>query len=214
MQNSSEPLIRKITDADFNDVVEVHIKAFPKSFLTKIGKGAVLRYYRWQYFGPHEHLFIIVELDGKIVGFCVGGVSRGALIGFLKKNMLYLFIKLTCQFWLLFNKEFFAKFKYALKLLMRKIFTSSENQSFSKSGKSFGILAICVIPDVQGKNVAKILMIEGENEALKSGFESMHLTVASDNFRAIRFYEKLGYVKVPEKCSNSSTFMEKKLIMK
>lgn len=217
MRIGEEFTVRQMVPKDFANIALVHKEAFPKSFLTKLGKGATKRYYKWQYFGPHSHYSIVAELKGKIVGFCVGGVSRGSLIGFLKKYKFYLFMNLLTKFWLLFNKELFLKFKYGVGLFLKKVFSSEEKTEFNNnsenesSPESYGILAICVLPTVQGMGVAKVLMEESEREALRRGFKKMHLTVAGDNTRAINFYQKLGYLSNCKKSGKDFVFMEKEL---
>lgn len=211
MDKEKKVKILKMRNEDLIDVARVHINAFPKSFLSKLGIGAIRRYYEWQMIGPHNHYNIVAELDGKLVGFCVGGISRGAMIGFLKKYRFYLAIKLLSKLYLLFHKDFFAKFVFAVKLFLKKIFFNEESKAKTRISDSYGILAICVLKEVQGLGVAKELMIESENKAKREGFKYMHLTVDSDNTRAIKFYEKLGFVKVLERSKNGSVFMQKRV---
>ena len=62
--------------------------------------------------------------------------------------------------------------------------------------RPYGILAIAVDPNVQGKGVGKLLMNEEELQAKKLGFQQMGLTVSPKNMQAIQFYEGLGWQKV------------------
>lgn len=201
--------IKEMSNDDLIQVAKVHIKAFKGSFLSKLGVGAVKRYYDWQINGPHSHYCIVAEIDGKVVGFCVGGISRGAMIGFLRRHKFYLVTKLLSKFYLLLNKDFLAKFLSALKMFVKKMVFVEENKIEKRTSDTYGILAICVLPEMQGSGVAKELMIESENKAKEMGFLGMHLTVESKNRRAIRFYEKLGYFKVLEKSDSHSVFMQK-----
>lgn len=206
--------IKEMSNDDLIKVAKVHIRAFPKSFLSKLGTGAVKRYYDWQMNGPHSHYSIVAEVDGQVVGFCVGGISRGAMIGFLKKYKFYLAAKLLSKFYLLLNKNLLSKFLGALKIFFKKMFFAEENKIEKRTSDTYGILAICVLPEMQGAGVAKELMVESENKAKEKGFLGMHLTVESNNTRAIRFYEKLGYFKVLEKSNEHSVFMQKELNIK
>lgn len=208
-------LLRLMTVEDMDAIVEVHKLAFPDSFLTKLGPGAVSRYYRWQLEGPHSHYSIVAVFREKIVGLCVGGVSRGALSGFLKRYKLYLGLKVLSKFWLLMRGNFLKKSRVAMILLWRNLVPRGKELNRQaepirdEKPISFGILSICVTPDVRGLGIAQALMLESENEALKRSFGKMHLTVATVNARAIRFYQKLGYVIVKKEDASEGTYLEK-----
>ena len=62
--------------------------------------------------------------------------------------------------------------------------------------RSFRILVIAIDPIAQKRGVGAMLMQVAEAEAVAGGFEQMHLGVRSSNQKAIRFYERLGWVRV------------------
>ena len=204
--------IRVMTADDLWSVADVHMLAFPESIITKMGKGASERYYKWQLEGPHSLYPIVALRSGEIVGFCFGGVSRGSMRGYLKKYGFYLFIQILFNPTLFLRRKFFRKMATALRSLFGGSWARSQGEvQSSQKRNSFGILAICVIPSVKGSGVAREIMEESESEARKRGFSRMHLTVASDNGRAIRFYEKLGYVIKESDNPTGGTYMEKEL---
>lgn len=200
-----------MTTEDLGLVAKVHKLAFPESFLTRLGKGAVERYYRWQIEGPHDHYLIVAFSGEEMAGFCVGGISRGALSGFLEKNKYYLGVKLISKFWLLFKGNLLKKFRIAFVFFLKKFLPERKRkeESLEKRRDSFGILSICVIPQVLGLGIAQKIMQSSEIEAIRRGFGKMHLTVDAENHRAIRFYEKLGYVKNENRSCSDTVFMEK-----
>jgi ribosomal protein S18 acetylase RimI-like enzyme len=206
-------VIRSMELADIKNVADVHIKAFDASALTRLGAGAVQRYYLWQLKGPHDHFPIIAVVNDSIVGFCVGGISRGALGGFLRKNKFYLAYRTLLNPSLMLNNKFMKRLKTAVALLLKNKKKTKVDKLSSPDALqgSFGILAICVIPEVQGFGISQELMAESEKIAVSRGFEKMHLTVASENSRAIKFYEKLGYSIKNDYGSEGNTFMEKKI---
>jgi GNAT superfamily N-acetyltransferase len=61
--------------------------------------------------------------------------------------------------------------------------------------RSFGIQAIAVNAEVQGKGVGKLLMKAAEEAARSLGFKRMHLTVHVNNSQAIAFYGSTGWEK-------------------
>lgn len=56
-------------------------------------------------------------------------------------------------------------------------------------------LALAVHPDFQGQGVAQALMQEGEDWMRRLGKKKLSLRVMATNPKAIRFYEKLGFIK-------------------
>ena len=80
----------KIESGHLRAVAEIHIKAFPEGALTRLGKEAVRRYYKWQLTGPHDHHFIGAFDAGCLKAFAVGGKSRGALSGFVRQEKYFL----------------------------------------------------------------------------------------------------------------------------
>lgn len=183
------PSIRKVELQDLRAVASVHEAAFPDSLLTALGPEAVRRYYEWQLVGPHDVVALAVWSRETAIGFCIGGTFRGALSGYLRRNRWFLLGQLAQRPWLLANPRFLKQ----LPLPRRRSTTATAVSSLAAS--SFGILAIGVRPDYQGLGVGRMLMDESEKFAARLGFDTMYLTVASENLQAIRFYERLGWIK-------------------
>lgn len=181
---------------DLVEVARVHRAAFVKGGLSALGLQAVRRYYEWQLEGPHDHFFRLARLDGKVIGFCVSGISRGALSGFLQRNRVFLAAQVVLRPWLLSNEVVRSRISLAGKSLRQR--REAEGTALSGTPRdSWGILSIAVRPEARGSGAAVLLMDDAEREARRRGFRCMHLTVATDNHRAIAFYEKLGWRKVP-----------------
>lgn len=176
-------------------VAQVHLSAFPESALTRLGGEAVRRYYLWQLEGPHDHWFRGVWVEGRLIGFCVSGISRGALAGFLSTNRAYLTGVLLLHPWLVLSPLIRDRIATAVRSSAWRT-KKTPASPFVPQERTWGILSIAVDPAMQGSGAAKILMEDAEEEARRRCFTQMHLTVAPNNARAIRFYEKLGWVKV------------------
>lgn len=100
--------IENIKSNNLQTVAEVHISAFPTSALTHLGKEAVRRYYEWQLIGPHDCLAIgAFDEQGRMLGFCFGGVFRGSLSGFVGKNKKFLVIQVIKRPWLILTNSIF-----------------------------------------------------------------------------------------------------------
>lgn len=198
-QNKHALEIRPLLVEDLPAVADIHIQAFPGSALTKLGEEAVRRYYEWQILGPHDALNIGVYDGDTLLGFCFGGVFRGALGGFLEENRRYLVQRVVVHPWLLLNPLFRERVKLAVSSIYRR-FRPQRTQSSPESSvpasprvPHFGILSIAVAPQYQGHGAARLLMEYSERVAVERGFSRMGLTVHPSNGRAVRFYEKMGW---------------------
>lgn len=190
-------IVRNLKTSDLAAVAAVHVEGFPESAITLLGQEAVRRYYEWQLLGPHDAIALGALMDGEVVGFCFGGVFRGATSGFLRKNQRFLTWRVLTHPWLvtnpLFRERLFAGVRLIKNSLKRK---SSAPQQKMSPASSFGILAIAVSPQCQGLGVGKLLMQESEQAALRLGFRAMNLTVHPDNNQAVKFYESLDWEKL------------------
>ena len=192
--------IKTVTEHNLSNIANIHLSAFPQSALTKLGPEAVRRYYHWQLHGPHDCHAIAAFEDKQMLGFCFGGVFRGALGGFLQKNKRFLFWRVLFRPWLLFNDIFRERLKTAFRSLRLFPVRKQEPKSTvqKKLVKSFSILSIAVDPAIQTKGVGKALMHAAEEEALRQGYDRMHLTVHPTNTNAVQFYLRVGWLKNEE----------------
>lgn len=58
---------------------------------------------------------------------------------------------------------------------------------------------IAVLPEMRGRGVGKILMNEAEVLASRQGYSAISLYVSRDNFNAIGFYLRFGYLRGEER---------------
>ncbi|MBV8148643.1 MAG: GNAT family N-acetyltransferase [Candidatus Eremiobacteraeota bacterium] len=188
-------LLCSLAAADLDDVASVHQAAFPKSILTKLGKEAVCRYYGWLLEGPHEIYALGVRQEGKLAGFCFGGIAPTAMSGFLRRNKALLTRKLAARPWLIADPLFRDRFKRAFQALSRRAVTFAA-ASPGAPKRPFDVLSIAVRPDVQGGGIGKRLMAGAETTALRNGFHVMTLMVHTDNRQAIDFYLAIGWEKL------------------
>ena len=111
--------VAELCGNDLPAVAVVHGAAFPESALTKLGPRAVGRYYQWLLTGPHEAASLGIWKDGRLVGFCFGGIFRGALSGFVGNNRWYLAGRVLTHPWLVANPIFRDRLRIGLKGLKR-----------------------------------------------------------------------------------------------
>lgn len=58
-----------------------------------------------------------------------------------------------------------------------------------------GSLGMGVLPDYRGRGIGARLLDEALKQAFATGFVRIELSVRADNVRAIRLYEKVGFVR-------------------
>jgi ribosomal protein S18 acetylase RimI-like enzyme len=176
--------------------------AFPSSALSLLGRGAVRRYYNWQFEGPHDLAAIGAFSGGNMVGFCLGGVFRGSLRGFLKRHRLFLIWTLLKRPALLRNELIRSRLAFVRSARHRLAGPRTNHRSAGAPLRSFAILSIAVTPSARRTGVGRRLITEMEKRAAAVGFDGMHLTVHPENRTAIDFYHRIGW-KEQELSDNS-----------
>jgi ribosomal protein S18 acetylase RimI-like enzyme len=161
-----------------------------------LGAEAVRRYYEWQLVGPHDVAALSAFANGELVGFCFGGIFRGALSGFVRRNRKFLIGHVLAHPWLIRNPIFRDRLATGARVLKRQAKPEAslphlKNQKLNQ----FGILAIAVHPQRQGLGIGKLLMNEVEDVARRQGFQTMDLTVNPGNRQAVEFYERLKWIR-------------------
>jgi ribosomal protein S18 acetylase RimI-like enzyme len=192
----------QLRDLDKNDlpaISAIHMAAFSDAALTKLGADVVRRYYEWQLLGPHEVYTCGAFIDGKCVGFYLGGAFRGATSGFLQQNRKFLVKRVLTHPWLLTNPLIRTRVKFSLNTLRRSAKPRSQESQPEKKGKQFSILSIAVDPQCQGLGIGKLLMKEAEAAARQHDFQELSLYVKTDNHQAVGFYESIHWKKFLKK---------------
>ena len=188
--------IRTLSVEDLSEVAQIHIAAFPDSALSALGDRTIWRYYHWLLTGPHDAFMIGIWDKDSLEGFSFGGVFRGALTGFIKKNKWYLISQVLLRPWIVF--KFQEAVDMSLMILRFRPFRKPKKNIITKPSlvkpiPSFGILAIAVHPEYQGKGLGKKMLNKSEKNALERNFTMMNLTVHQENKQAVDFYKKNGW---------------------
>jgi ribosomal protein S18 acetylase RimI-like enzyme len=197
---SAGPAVRALEMGDVPAVSTIHRAAFPESALSRLGAGVVRRQYEWLLLGPHE-VVALGAFDGdQLVGFCFGGVFKGAMSGFLQKNRVFLAWSVITHPWLATDPAFRGRLGEGVRILARYVRRRRRRseglparQVRASEARSFGILSIAVDPRRQGTGAGKVLMRRSEEIAIERGFRTMDLTVHPENEQAVRFYERRGW---------------------
>lgn len=173
---------------DVERVAQIHIAAFPQSFLSKLGPAALSRYYDWQFRGPHLVVAHGIEIHGRLAGFCISGVFRAAMLGFLRRNLGLLARELVRQPGLVFTRLFAGRLAYGLYLFVRP-----RGEAAKSLENPYRILSLAVHPDFHGMRIGHTLLEAAELAARTSGVAQMSLRVDPLNGPAIHLYKNHGW---------------------
>jgi len=207
LENGCGPLAQ----SDLARVVDIHRAAFPDSAITQLGDAVIHRYYAWQFIGPHPAPVAIgVWRDGRIVGFLFGGRRQRAVVGFVRRYVGA--IALGAMRHPGAVRRLAAPKVMAVAKLLAHGGAAGPTQPAPRAappdpdempaptdlGPSFGVLSVAVAAEAQGTGAAQQLLLAAEAAAADDGLMRMHLTVQTENGRAIAFYEKLGWKRQPD----------------
>lgn len=184
--------VRPASLQDLDALVAVHLVAFPDSSLTALGHQVVGRYYRWQLSGPHEVTALVAGSGAQVSGFLVGGVFRGSLVGFLRRNRWFVAQQALRRPRVLASRRGLANIRLALDLLSGRA-RVAPGDAGALPERSFGVLAVAVDPEFRGQGVASALLGAAAAAARAGGFERMHLTVDPTNYAALDLYRAAGW---------------------
>ena len=188
--------IRPVGPEHLQAIAVVHCASFPESALSSLGTEAVRRLYEWQLVGPHEAVALGAFVNDELKGFCVGGIFRKKMSGYLRRNVVFLVSRVAVRPWLMLRGGFRDRFIAALRILRVLPPPTNGVPLYQDSNPhSFGILSIGVHPDLQGHGIGRVLMAEAEAVARQRGFRRMNLSVKTSNYEAIRFYEALAWTR-------------------
>lgn len=82
--NRLNTLIRPMKLTDLNEVVHLHLKAFPGFFLTNMGKNFLFELYK-NFLRSNSSICLVAEIEKSIAGFAVGNLNPN---GFFKKVLI------------------------------------------------------------------------------------------------------------------------------
>jgi ribosomal protein S18 acetylase RimI-like enzyme len=175
--------LSKLAICQVDDVVEIHMKAFPGFFLSILGRRFLKEFYKSFATNSQGIGFVAKELDGKIIGAVVGPINPR---GYFKR----LLINRWARFCLASIGAVARKPISALRLL-RAIFYRGQ----APSGPTRALLSsIAVDPEVQRRGVGKALVERWLEEVQRRGLIGCYLTTDAEGNEVVNnFYQYLGW---------------------
>jgi ribosomal protein S18 acetylase RimI-like enzyme len=176
-------IIRPALRPDLRKIGEIHIKAFPKFFMTSLGPKFIVEYYS-VVLDYLKKVFLVAEEDGRVLGFIAGFIEPHRFYSNLRRKR----IKLG-----LFALPALLKKPSLIIKIFNNLRRVSEFSSEEKK-KCSELASIGVNPKFSGQGLGKSLVNAFLEMSQKLGAEVVYLTTdASDNDKVNQFYLSLGF---------------------
>lgn len=176
--------IRRATLNDVSVVAQIHTIAFPGFFLTSLGDPFLRELYSG-FVNQSGGIFVLAEVDDKVIGFAAGTTVPDVFFTELrKKRGLYFLLKAI--------PALIKNARVVFKKLISSIFYKGDTPTELTGGTLLS--SIGVIPSLHGGLVGSALLDEFEKIAFSQNAAFVYLTTDSiENERANAFYGKRGY---------------------
>jgi ribosomal protein S18 acetylase RimI-like enzyme len=172
-------VLRPGTAADAAAAATLHAGQIREGFLASLGPSFLGRLYRRVPRVPGSFL-LVLEVEGRIVGFLAGSVDVGALYReFLIRDGA--FVVIGCA-WRLVRSP-------------RHVFETLRHGTSEDRGEP-ELLAVAVDPEARGLGGGRVLVEGFLTEIARKGRSTAHVVVASGNDRAIALYRRTGFAVV------------------
>ncbi len=198
MQLGSHRLCNSLRN-NLASIAKCHIACFPESLSGKLGAAYVQKTLEWFLVDEKRFLFHI-ELEGQVIGYCGGFVSRGigdgSSSGMLQHAFKQAVIGIIKKPWLAFHPEVRAVYPFIFRNIKRKLLPKKANAPITvakDTGKFSGLVVIGVHPQYRGTGVFMELMQYFFEESKRLGVIGSKLSVKKDNARGINAYKKFGW---------------------
>lgn len=175
--------IRKANSNDVDSIVMIHCNAFKGFFLTSLGTD-FLKFYYANFVKNPDTITLVVEIDGKVVGFSAATMNCKGFNSRLIKDNLFGFCMLSMKLLFTNTKALFR----LVKNLTKKSTEVEDNEEYAEL-YSIGV-DICQ----QGKGVGKKILYATEVALKEKGVEKVSLTTDyNNNENTVGFYRSMGY---------------------
>lgn len=185
--------------AHLNDVTSLHLWAFRDHLNVLLGRKYNFRFLQW--FVEHRNTIRLIGLlDEKPEGYVVG--AEWGYQNEMNRDLLWSMTSaLITHPWIIFNRKILKNGWLRFRSILG-FNRSLEAIQHKYEGRIVSLVGIGVSRKAQGSQLAGELMYAFLHEAKSRGFDFARLSVYEVNSRAIRFYEKNGWVAENNKNSD------------
>lgn len=182
-------------------IAKCHVACFPESLAGKLGLQYVKKMLEWFLVDDSRFLFHI-ELDGNVIGYCGGfvskGVGDGSSSGMLQHAFTEAIIGVVKKPWLVLHKEVRPMYPFIFRNIKRRLLGAgikpvAPTDETQQRQKLSGLVVIGVHPDHRGTGIYNELMEQFIVESKRLHAVGSKLSVKKDNARGIGAYKKFGW---------------------
>ncbi|MBN2044056.1 MAG: GNAT family N-acetyltransferase [Anaerolineales bacterium] len=189
-------MIEKLKFSDIDAVVEIHIESFPTSFLTSLGRPALIKLY--EAFLTYGYAYVYKEGD-KVLGVMAGTLSTVEKFyqRLIFENILFFAIRMPGV--LVKTPGLVRRIFLRIKRLFQKPeydfreFEPEYDLIIKPGNHNAYALMLGVSPESRGKGVGKKLWIHQLHDLPERGVDAILASVDSTNEITNGFYEKMGF---------------------
>lgn len=171
--------VRKATNKDISNIVEIHLQRFSSFFLTSLGKSFLKVFYKA--FLKNPGILLVLEDGGQIRGFAAGSRDNR---GFFKKLLMNNLFGFTIS-----GVRILITNPLALKRIAQNAGKAEDNKLIFAE-----LLSIATLENKKG--YGKILLGEFEKEVARENTANLPVSLTTDydnNERAVQFYRDNGF---------------------
>jgi ribosomal protein S18 acetylase RimI-like enzyme len=187
---------RKLERSDLRAAAELHIEVFDDHFLGHMGRRFLELLYGQWVDRPGSYGFVALA-DRRLVGCVIGSQDLAPVFNdFYRRH----FVALSGQFAVRFVRDGFvrrhvaARLPHVLRAIRVRLGMKPTSGAEPEEWPRAQLLSIGVAADLRGRGIAEELAARFCEALAADGVDAVGLSVLTTNPRAIRFYEKSGWI--------------------
>jgi ribosomal protein S18 acetylase RimI-like enzyme len=181
----SNNCIEVYDEIHLNDIVEIHMDAFPGFFLTLLGRSFLTELYRGFIVSDSAVMLVSIDQKGNVLGFAAGTANPQLFFKNLR-NTRFIFFLFASMKALLLNPFIVTK-----KLISAVFYKGDRSNEIMGAAL---LSSIGVRPRCSGEGVGSSLLNNFENYLSKRNVSSVYLmTDKEGNENVLKFYTLHGY---------------------
>ena len=182
--------IREASSNDLSAIASIHMAAFPRHFLTRLGKGFLHQYYHLIRSFPSGILLVSEEAKtGKLTGFVGGFLNPPAFYQMMHHKRLALALPMITP--ILRSPGLVARLLHN----RRRVMNTANSQG--PQNRVAELSSIAVHPLYQRLGIGKVLVVRFTAQAVEMNAVTIYLTADANDFDSNQFYIRLGFIREP-----------------
>lgn len=189
--------LSSMCETHIDGLAKAHMICFPGYFLTNLGEDFLRTYYGSYLHSVHGFGVVALDDKGEVVAFAVGTTELDGQDAKLLRahagRVLWTVAK-GCLLDAEVRRQVYSRLRRFGRVIKR---ASREGSSSSFQGTPapfVSLTSIGVVPALRGSGLASELLNRFELEARTRDFREIRASTSIDNFRAVEFYKKSGWL--------------------